>query len=381
MKHIHYLLLSVLLAFSSCQNNEETVIENNFKGHYKITAMESDQPLDLNNDGISSSNLYEEIAAPVHGNNKDETPIPFYHFEEWSNYAEVRPAFEKLDCLDFEGLDAVFTKYKGIKAIIHFAASKAVGESVEKPLLYYRNNLVSLINLLELMPKHGVEGIVFSSSCTVYGQPDELPVTEKAPIKKAESPYGNTKQINEEIIRDTVASGAPINAIMLRYFNPIGAHPTALLGELPNGVPQNLIPYLTQTAIGIREKLSVFGDDYDTPDGSCIRDFINVVDLAKAHVIAIRRILEKAQKEKVEVFNIGTGRGVSVLELIQGFEKATGVKLNYQIVGRRAGDIEKVWANPDFANSELGWKAVETLEDTLRSAWNWQLKLRERGIQ
>ena len=282
----------------------------------------------------------------------------------------IRPAFEKLDCLDFAGLDAVFAKYKGIKAIIHFAASKAVGESVEKPLLYYRNNLVSLINLLELMPKHGVEGIVFSSSCTVYGQPDELPVTEKAPIKKAESPYGNTKQINEEIIRDTVASGAPINAILLRYFNPIGAHPTALLGELPNGVPQNLIPYL-----------SVFGDDYDTPDGSCIRDFINVVDLAKAHVIAIRRILEQKQKEKVEVFNIGTGRGVSVLELINGFEKATGVKLNYQIVGRRAGDIEKVWANPDYANQELGWKAVETLEDTLRSAWNWQLKLRERGIQ
>ena len=217
----------------------------------------------------------------------------------------IRPVFEKLDCLDYAGLDAVFTKYKGIKAIIHFAASKAVGESVEKPLLYYRNNLVSLINLLELMPKHGVEGIVFSSSCTVYGQPDHLPVTEEAPIKKAESPYGNTKQINEEIVRDTVASGAPINAILLRYFNPIGAHPTALLGELPNGVPQNLIPYLTQTAIGIREKLSVFGDDYDTPDGSCIRDFINVVDLAKAHVVAIRRILEKKQKEKVEVFNIG----------------------------------------------------------------------------
>lgn len=293
----------------------------------------------------------------------------------------IRPAFEKLDCLDFAGLDAVFTKYKGIKAIIHFAASKAVGESVQKPLLYYRNNLVSLINLLELMPKHGVEGIVFSSSCTVYGQPDELPVTEKAPIKKAESPYGNTKQINEEIVRDTVASGAPINAILLRYFNPIGAHPTALLGELPNGVPQNLIPYLTQTAIGIREKLSVFGDDYDTPDGSCIRDFINVVDLAKAHVIAIRRILENKQKEKVEVFNIGTGRGLSVLELINAFEKATGVKLNYQIVGRRAGDIEKVWADPKFANEELGWTAVETIEDTLLSAWNWQLKLRERGIQ
>lgn len=293
----------------------------------------------------------------------------------------IRPVFEKIDCLDYVGLSTVFEKYKGIKAIIHFAASKAVGESVEKPLLYYRNNLVSLINLLELMPKHGVEGIVFSSSCTVYGQPDELPVTEKAPIKKAESPYGNTKQINEEIIRDTVTSGSPIQAIMLRYFNPIGAHPTALLGELPNGVPQNLVPYLTQTAMGIREKLSVFGDDYDTPDGSCIRDFINVVDLAKAHVIAIRRILERTQKEKVEVFNIGTGNGVSVLELIHGFEKATGVKLNYQIVGRRTGDIEKVWANPDFANNELGWKAVETLEDTLRSAWNWQLKLRERGIQ
>lgn len=295
----------------------------------------------------------------------------------------IRPAFEKLDCLDFEGLDKVFEKYKGIKAIIHFAASKAVGESVEKPLMYYRNNLVSLINLLELMPKHGVEGIVFSSSCTVYGQPDpeNLPVTESAPIKKAESPYGNTKQINEEIVRDTVASGAPINAILLRYFNPIGAHPTALLGELPNGVPQNLVPYLTQTAIGIREKLSVFGDDYDTPDGSCIRDFINVVDLAKAHVVAINRILEKKQKEKVEVFNVGTGRGLSVLELITAFEKATGVKLNYQIVGRRAGDIEKVWANPALANNELGWKAERSIEETLLSAWNWQLKLRERGIQ
>ncbi|MDO4780588.1 MAG: UDP-glucose 4-epimerase GalE [Bacteroides sp.] len=293
----------------------------------------------------------------------------------------ARPVFEKLDCLDYEGLDRLFSKHQGIKAIIHFAASKAVGESVEKPLLYYRNNLVSLVNLLELMPKHNVGGIVFSSSCTVYGQPDVLPVTEDAPIKKAESPYGNTKQINEEIIRDTVASGANIKAIMLRYFNPIGAHPTALLGELPNGVPQNLVPYLTQTAIGIREKLSVFGDDYDTPDGSCIRDFINVVDLAKAHVIAIDRILEEKQKSNVEVFNIGTGRGVSVLELIRGFEAATGVKLNYQIVGRRAGDIEKVWANPDYANKELGWKAVETLEDTLKSAWNWQLKLRERGIQ
>ena len=297
------------------------------------------------------------------------------------NITHIRPDFVEADCTDIAALRKLFDTYPDICGIINFAASKAVGESVHKPLLYYRNNLNTLTNLLELMTEYNVKGIVFSSSCTVYGQPDELPVTEKAPIKKAESPYGNTKQINEEIIRDTVASGAPINAIMLRYFNPIGAHPTALLGELPNGVPQNLIPYLTQTAIGIREKLSVFGDDYDTPDGSCIRDFINVVDLAKAHVIAISRILEKTQKEKVEVFNIGTGRGVSVLELINGFEKATGVKLNYQIVGRRAGDIEKVWANPDFANQELGWKAVETLEDTLRSAWNWQLKLRERGIQ
>jgi UDP-glucose 4-epimerase len=293
----------------------------------------------------------------------------------------IRPAFEKLDCLDYEGMNRLFEKYAGIRAIIHFAASKAVGESVQKPLLYYRNNLGSLINLLELMPKHGVKHIVFSSSCTVYGQPDVLPVTEAAPIKAAESPYGNTKQINEEIIRDTVKSGAPIDAILLRYFNPIGAHPTALIGELPNGVPMNLIPFLTQTAIGIREKLSVFGDDYNTPDGSCIRDYINVVDLAKAHVVAIRRMLENKQKESVEVFNIGTGRGLSVLELIHAFERATGVKLNYQIVGRRAGDIEQVWANPDKANNELGWKAETSIEDTLRSAWNWQLKLRENGVQ
>lgn len=293
----------------------------------------------------------------------------------------IRPDFEQLDCLDYEGLDKVFAKYGNIKSIIHFAASKAVGESVQKPLMYYRNNLVSLINLLELMPKYNVKGIVFSSSCTVYGQPDLLPVTEDAPIKKAESPYGNTKQINEEIIYDTVKSGSPIQAILLRYFNPIGAHPTAIIGEMPNGVPQNLIPFLTQTAIGIREKLSVFGDDYNTPDGSCIRDYINVVDLAKAHVVAIDRILQDKQNEQVEVFNIGTGRGLSVLELIQAFEASTGVKLNYQIVGRRAGDIEQVWANPDKANNVLGWKAETTIEDTLRSAWKWQQKLREDGIQ
>lgn len=293
----------------------------------------------------------------------------------------IRPDFEPLDCLDYKGLDSVFAKYNNIKAIIHFAASKAVGESVEKPLLYYRNNLVSLINLLELMPKHGVKGIVFSSSCTVYGQPDVLPVTESAPIKKAESPYGNTKQINEEIISDTVKSGSPIQAILLRYFNPIGAHPTALIGEMPNGVPMNLVPFLTQTAMGIREKLSVFGNDYNTPDGSCIRDYINVVDLSKAHVIAIDRILQDKQKEQVEVFNIGTGKGLSVLELIHAFESATGVKLNYQIVGRRAGDVEQVWADPYKANNDLGWTAETSIEDTLRSAWKWQQRLRDEGIQ
>lgn len=292
----------------------------------------------------------------------------------------IRPVFEKLDCCDLEGLDNLFTKYAGIEAIIHFAASKAVGESVEKPLKYYRNNIVSLVNLLELMPKHNVKGIVFSSSCTVYGQPDVLPVTEAAPTKVAESPYGNTKQINEEIICDTVKSGSPVEAIMLRYFNPIGAHPTALIGELPLGVPQNLLPYVTQTAMGIRECLSVFGDDYDTPDGSCIRDYIYVVDLAKAHVKAIDRILNKQMAQNPEVFNLGTGRGLSVLELINEFEAATGVKLNYKIVGRRAGDIVKVWANPELANTVLGWSADTPIREVLASAWKWQQKLREDGI-
>ncbi len=295
----------------------------------------------------------------------------------------IRPAFEKVDCLDKEGMDNVFRKYPEISGVIHFAASKAVGESVEKPLLYYRNNLVSLINLLELMPKHHVKGIIFSSSCTVYGQPDpeNLPVTEDALIKKAESPYGNTKQVNEEIIQDTIKSGSPIKAILLRYFNPIGSHPTSIIGEMPNGVPMNLIPYVTQTAMGIREQLSVFGDDYDTPDGSCIRDYIYVCDLAKAHVKAMERILEDKSEDKVEVFNIGTGHGVSTLELVHSFEKATGVKLNYQVVGRRAGDIEKVWADPKKANEVLGWTAETNLEETLKSAWDWQKKLRADGIQ
>ena len=293
----------------------------------------------------------------------------------------VRPAFEEVDCTDMAAMQAVFDKYEGIQAIIHFAASKAVGESVQKPLLYYRNNIVSMLNPLELMPRYGVKGLVFSSSCTVYGEPDVLPVTEDAPIKPATSPYGNTKQINEEIIRDFVKVTEGVSAIMLRYFNPIGAHPSALLGELPNGVPQNLVPYITQTAIGIRKELSVFGDDYDTPDGSCIRDYINVVDLAKAHVVAIDRILAGKQDERVEVFNIGTGRGLSVLELVDLFQKATGVKLNYKIVGRREGDIEKVWADPRKANEVLGWKATTPVDETLLSAWRWQEKLREKGIQ
>ncbi|MBE6299567.1 MAG: UDP-glucose 4-epimerase GalE [Bacteroidales bacterium] len=292
----------------------------------------------------------------------------------------TRPTFYQVDCNDKVAMKDVFENNKGIKGIIHFAASKAVGESVQKPLMYYRNNLDSLMTLMELMPEYGVEGIVFSSSCTVYGQPDILPVDETAPIKPALSPYGNTKQINEEIIRDAIYSGVPYKAIILRYFNPIGAHPTAEIGELPNGVPQNLVPFVTQTAMGIRKELSVFGDDYDTPDGSCIRDYINVVDLAKAHVIAVDRMLTNKSEEKVEIFNLGTGRGVSVLELINAFEAATGVKLNYKIVGRREGDIEKVWANPDRANNVLGWVAKENLEDTLASAWKWQEKLRRDGI-
>lgn len=291
-----------------------------------------------------------------------------------------RPTFYKNDCNDRVAMRKVFEQEKDICGIIHFAASKAVGESVQKPLLYYRNNIDSLLTLMELMPEFGVKGIVFSSSCTVYGQPDILPVDETAPIKPALSPYGNTKQINEEIIKDAIHSGVDYKAVILRYFNPIGAHPSAEIGELPNGVPQNLIPYITQTAMGIRKELSVFGDDYNTPDGSCIRDYINVVDLAKAHVIAVDRMLTGKSEEQVEVFNLGTGRGVSVLELINAFEAATGVKLNYKIVGRREGDIEKVWANPEKANNVLGWVAAEKLEDTLASAWKWQVKLRERGI-
>ena len=293
----------------------------------------------------------------------------------------IRPDFEQVDCCDLNALESVFQKYPGIKGIIHFAASKAVGESVEKPLLYYRNNINSLVNLLELMPKYDVKGIIFSSSCTVYGQPsaENLPVTENAPIQKALSPYGNTKQINEEIIQDYIHSGAKIKSVILRYFNPIGAHPSALIGELPLGVPMNLIPFVTQTAIGIRKELKVFGNDYNTPDGTCIRDYIYVVDLAKAHVAAMTRVLEE-ETDPVEIFNIGTGTGLSTLEVVQGFEKATGVKLNWAYAPRREGDIEKVWGNVDKANKVLGWKADTPIEDVLASAWKWQKKLRDDGV-
>ena len=289
-------------------------------------------------------------------------------------------SFYECDIRDAEGLSKVFEK-ENITSVIHFAGLKAVGESVHKPLEYFDNNVTGTLVLLDVMRKHGCKKIVFSSSATVYGMNNVSPLTEDMEVGGVTNPYGRTKFMIECILKDLYVSDNSWSICLLRYFNPIGAHKSGTMGEDPNGIPNNLMPYITQVAIGKLDHLNVFGDDYDTPDGSCIRDFINVVDLAKAHVIAIRRILEQKQKEKVEVFNIGTGRGVSVLELINGFEKATGVKLNYQIVGRRAGDIEKVWANPDYANQELGWKAVETLEDTLRSAWNWQLKLRERGIQ
>ena len=290
-----------------------------------------------------------------------------------------KPEFANIDCCNFMDLDGVFRQYPDIVGVIHFAASKAVNESVEKPLLYYRNNLGSLVTLLEVMKLHQVNNIVFSSSCTVYGQPDaaHLPVDETAPIQKALSPYGNTKQINEEIICDEAHADKALHATILRYFNPVGAHPSALIGELPNGVPQNLLPFVTQTAAGIRPELKVFGNDYNTPDGSCIRDYIYVVDLAKAHVKAIERMLNVEDREQVEVFNLGTGTGLSVLTLINEFEAATGVKIPYTIVGRREGDIEQVWAAPQKANEVLGWKADTPIRDVLASAWAWEKHIRK----
>jgi len=291
----------------------------------------------------------------------------------------IRPAFEEFDLIEKDKVEAFFTKYPNIDAIVHFAASKAVGESVEKPLLYYRNNLGSLINLLDCQLKFGISNIVFSSSCTVYGQPDKLPVTENTPRKDAESPYGNTKRVNEDILHDTITANPQLKGIALRYFNPVGAHPSALIGELPIGVPANLVPFITQSAAGLRGELRVYGDDYDTLDGSAVRDYINVVDLAKAHVVAVKRLLENKNKAGYEIFNLGTGNGVSVLEAVHAFEKATGVKLNYKIVGRRTGDIEKIWADTTLANEELGWKAEMGLEETMLSAWLWEKRV--RGIE
>lgn len=287
------------------------------------------------------------------------------------------PLFVEGDCTDVQTMSELFQSYE-IDAVIHFAASKAVGESVEKPLLYYRNNINSLLVLLQTMEENGGGAIVFSSSCTVYGQPEQLPVTEQTPRKDAESPYGNTKRICEDILQDTCSATTCMRSIALRYFNPIGAHKSAYIGELPLGVPANLVPYITQTAVGIRKELSVFGNDYNTPDGSCIRDFIHVVDLAKSHVVAVERLLKKKGKSGYEVFNVGTGRGVSVLELINTFEKVAGIKLPYKIVGRRAGDIEQIYADATYANEELGWSAESSLEETLRSAWDWEQYYRKK---
>ena len=290
-----------------------------------------------------------------------------------------RPSLEIIDICDMEKLDGFFSRNKEIAAIIHFAAYKAVSESVSKPLEYYRNNLVSLINLLGLMKKYRIANLVFSSSCTVYGQPENLPVTEDAPLQPATSPYGNTKAVGEEIIRDTVFSDSSIRAIALRYFNPIGAHASALIGELPRGVPENLVPYITQTAYGLRDELKVFGNDYDTPDGYCIRDYLHVVDLAKAHVVAVKRLIEEKNKSGYEVFNLGTGNGVTVLEAIKSFERVSGVKLKYKVTGRRPGDIEKIWADPSFANRELGWKTISTLDEAMKTAWDWENYIRSKS--
>jgi UDP-glucose 4-epimerase len=289
----------------------------------------------------------------------------------------ITPKFYDADTCDSPRLSEIFKAEGRVDAIIHFAAFKAVGESVKKPLDYYRNNLSSLMNLLDMMDRHETPVLVFSSSCTVYGQPDVLPVTEVSPVKEAASPYGYTKQAGEIIIRDTMASRPSHKAVSLRYFNPIGAHPTAHIGELPRGVPENLVPYITQTAIGLRDELKVFGTDYDTPDGSCIRDYLHVVDLAKAHVVALKRLLNDENKINYEVFNLGTGTGISVLEAIAAFERATGIKLKYTLTGRRAGDIEKIWADPSLANRELKWKTEISLDEAMETAWRWENKIKK----
>lgn len=286
--------------------------------------------------------------------------------------------FHEMDLCDREAVRDFFRESPNVAGIIHFAAYKAVGESVEKPTDYYRNNLVSLLNLLDEAPEAARQAFVFSSSCTVYGQPERLPVTEKAPIQPAASPYGNTKQICEEILRDTEASGRSLQTIALRYFNPIGAHPSAKIGELPRGVPNNLVPFITQTAIGLRDQLKVFGDDYGTPDGSCIRDYIHIVDLAQAHVVAVKRLLRKKNETPFEVFNLGTGQGYSVFEVIKAFEKVSGEKLNYTVAPRRTGDVEQIYADTTHANKVLGWKATRGIEEMVASAWAWEKAYRKQ---
>lgn len=291
------------------------------------------------------------------------------------NITGKKPIFEKMDLRDKASVQNFFKKHNDTVGVIHFAASKAVGESVENPLLYYENNINSLVYLLQELKELPKANFIFSSSCTVYGQAVAMPITENASVQPAMSPYGNTKQIGEEIIKD-VAKVTNLNSILLRYFNPIGAHPSAEIGELPLGIPQNLVPFITQTAIGLREKLSVYGDDYPTPDGTAVRDYIHVVDLAKAHVTALQRLLNKKNLEKVETFNLGTGTGSSVMEVITAFEKVSGKKLAYKIVGRREGDVISAYANTDKANTVLGWKAHSTLEESLDSAWKWEQKIR-----
>ncbi|MFO8088184.1 MAG: UDP-glucose 4-epimerase GalE [Bacteroidales bacterium] len=286
-----------------------------------------------------------------------------------------KPDLEVFDLSDRTQTLDFFRRHQDVAGVIHFAAFKAVGESVAFPLRYYRNNMFSLINILEGIQEQGITSLVFSSSCTVYGQPDELPVAENAPVKKAESPYGNTKQIAEEIIGDQAGAVQGFKSVLLRYFNPIGAHDSGLIGELPLGVPDNLVPFITQTAIGKRKQLKVFGDNYNTPDGTAVRDYIHVVDLAKAHVVALDRLLKGYNQDDTEVFNLGTGKGTSVLEAVKMFEKVSGVSLNYEITGRRPGDVEQVWADTSYANRELGWKAERNLEDMMRTAWIWEKKL------
>ena len=325
--------------------------------------------VELQNEG------YEVVIIDNCSNSSEEVLVGI------ENITGKKPIFEKMDLRDRKKVSEFFKKYPDVSGVIHFAASKAVGESVQIPLTYYENNIGTLVYLLQELQEKKDASFIFSSSCTVYGQADELPITENAPVKTAESPYGNTKQIGEEIIKDTCKVTPQLKAIALRYFNPIGAHKSTEIGELPLGVPQNLVPFITQTAMGLREKLSVFGDDYNTPDGTCIRDYIHVVDLAKAHVIALTRLLKNKNKENYEVFNLGTGKGSSVLEVIKSFEKVSGQSLNYTIVDRREGDITAAYADTNLANNELGWKAALSLDEAMKSAWEWEQKVRSKKLR